>query len=90
MHGLAEVFDMNFIGSHARGFELRAQRAHKLGRSAEVRIERTLRRSRLRDDGTHEIGIHAIRAGITFGSEVDWIGARSIPEALDRLRAAAR
>ncbi|MDB5598772.1 MAG: TIM-barrel fold metal-dependent hydrolase [Xanthobacteraceae bacterium] len=34
--------------------------------------------------------IHAIRAGLTYTGEVHWIGARSIPEALDRLRAAAK
>src|SRR5262244_238714 len=34
--------------------------------------------------------IHAIRAGVTYTTEVHWIGARSIPEALGRLRDAAR
>ena len=34
--------------------------------------------------------IHAIRAGLTYTTEVHWIGARSLGEALDRLRAAAR
>ncbi len=34
--------------------------------------------------------IHAIRAGLTYNTEVHWIGARSIGEALDRLRTAAR
>jgi predicted amidohydrolase YtcJ len=34
--------------------------------------------------------IHAIRAGLTYTTEVHWIGARSIAEALDRLRAAAQ
>lgn len=33
--------------------------------------------------------IHAIRAGLTYTTEVSWIGARSIAEALDRIRAAA-
>jgi len=33
--------------------------------------------------------IHAIRAGLTYTTEVHWIGARSIGEALDRLRTAA-
>ncbi|MGB9370073.1 MAG: amidohydrolase [Xanthobacteraceae bacterium] len=33
--------------------------------------------------------IHAIRAGLTYTTEVHWIGARSLDEALDRLRAAA-
>jgi predicted amidohydrolase YtcJ len=34
--------------------------------------------------------IHAIRAGLTYTSEVHWIGVRSLAEALDRLRAAAK
>lgn len=33
--------------------------------------------------------IHAIRAGLTFSNEATFDGARSIPEAMDRLRAAA-
>ena len=34
--------------------------------------------------------IHAIRAGLTWQTEVHWIGARSLVEALERLRAAAK
>jgi predicted amidohydrolase YtcJ len=34
--------------------------------------------------------IHAIRAGLTFATEVHWIGARSLEEALGRITAAAR
>ena len=33
--------------------------------------------------------MHAIRAALSFSTEVNWIGARSIPEALRRLGAAA-
>src|SRR5262249_34410991 len=33
--------------------------------------------------------IHAIRAGLTYTTEVHWIGVRSIDEALERLRVAA-
>ena len=33
--------------------------------------------------------IHAIRAALSFATEVNWIGARSLDEALGRLRAAA-
>jgi predicted amidohydrolase YtcJ len=33
--------------------------------------------------------IHAIRAGLTFDTEVHWIGVRSLAEALDRIRATA-
>jgi predicted amidohydrolase YtcJ len=34
--------------------------------------------------------IHAIRAGLTYTTEVHWIGARTLAEALDRIRTAAR
>ena len=33
--------------------------------------------------------IHAVRAGLTFSTEVNWIGAKTIPEAMNRLRDAA-
>jgi len=34
--------------------------------------------------------IHAIRAGLSFSTEVHWIGARSLEEALRRIRSAAQ
>jgi predicted amidohydrolase YtcJ len=34
--------------------------------------------------------IHAIRAGLSFTTEVHWIGIRTLAEALDRIRAAAK
>jgi predicted amidohydrolase YtcJ len=34
--------------------------------------------------------IHAIRAGLSYTTEVHWIGVRTLAEALDRLREAAR
>ena len=34
--------------------------------------------------------LHAIRAALSFSTEVNWIGARSIEEGLGRIRAAAR
>jgi len=33
--------------------------------------------------------MHAIRAALSFSTEVNWIGARSLAEALDRIRAAS-
>jgi len=30
--------------------------------------------------------MHAVRAALSFSTEVNWIGARSIAEALDRIR----
>jgi predicted amidohydrolase YtcJ len=34
--------------------------------------------------------IHAIRAGLTYNTEVQWIGGRSLAEALERIRAKAQ
>ncbi|MBV9461524.1 MAG: amidohydrolase [Bradyrhizobium sp.] len=34
--------------------------------------------------------IHGIRAALTFGTEVNWIGVPTLKEALDRIRAAAK
>ena len=34
--------------------------------------------------------MHAIRAALFYATEVNWIGATSIPEAMERIRAAAR
>ena len=34
--------------------------------------------------------IHAIRAGLSYTTEVHWFGVRTLPEALDRIRAAAK
>jgi predicted amidohydrolase YtcJ len=34
--------------------------------------------------------IHAVRAGLTYATEVNWIGARTIGEAMDRLRQAVK
>jgi len=33
--------------------------------------------------------LHAVRAALSFSTEVNWIGARSLPEALGRITAAA-
>ena len=49
----------------------------------------------LRVDGPSSRGLidshlHAIRAALSFSTEVNWIGARSLEEALGRIRAAAR
>jgi predicted amidohydrolase YtcJ len=34
--------------------------------------------------------IHAVRAGLTYATEVNWIGAKTIAEAMERLRQAAK
>ncbi len=34
--------------------------------------------------------LHAIRAALSFSTEVNWIGARSMEEALGRIRKAAQ
>ncbi|PDT85753.1 amidohydrolase [Bradyrhizobium sp. Y36] len=34
--------------------------------------------------------VHAVRAGLTYATEVNWIGAKTIDEAMERLRQAAK
>jgi hypothetical protein len=55
-------------------------------------------RQRVFDLGGHTVAIpgltdshmHAIRAVFCYATEVNWIGSRSIPEAMGRIAAAAR
>jgi predicted amidohydrolase YtcJ len=67
-----------------------------LGTSAELR-KLAGPRSRVIDlqgrtviPGLIDSHLHAIRAALSFGTEVNWIGAPSLADALDRIRAAAR
>ncbi len=67
-----------------------------LGRSTEI-MELAGRKTRVVDlrgrtviPGLIDSHIHAIRAALSYGVEVNWIGASSLEEALGRIREAAR
>jgi len=66
-----------------------------LGTSAEIRKIATPKtrvidlQGRTVIPGLIDSHIHAIRAGLSFGTEVNWIGAASLVEALGRVRQAA-
>jgi predicted amidohydrolase YtcJ len=72
-----------------------AGRIASLGTSAEVRALAGPRtrvidlQGRTVIPGLIDSHLHAIRAGQTFATEVNWAGARSLPEALARIRDAA-
>jgi predicted amidohydrolase YtcJ len=38
--------------------------------------------------GLIDSDMHALRAGLSFATEVNWVGARSLAEALGRIREA--
>ncbi len=67
-----------------------------VGRSADIR-DLAGPATRIIDLGGHTVipglidsHMHAIRAALFYATEVNWIGARSIPEAMARIAAAAR
>jgi predicted amidohydrolase YtcJ len=87
---------VTFDSATAEALAVRGGRITAIGRSADIR---TLAgpATRVIDlagrtviPGLIDSHIHAIRAGLTYNTEVHWIGARSIPEALERLRVAAQ
>lgn len=87
---------VTFDSTPAEALAVRDGRIAAIGRSADIR---TLAGSatqvidlagRTVIPGLIDSHIHAIRAGLTYTTEVHWIGARSIAEALDRLRGAAQ
>jgi predicted amidohydrolase YtcJ len=85
-----------FDAAPAEALAVRDGRIAAVGRSAEIRAlagpatQVIDLAGRTVIPGLIDSHIHAIRAGLTYVSEVHWIGARSIAEALDRLRAAAQ
>ena len=87
---------ITFDGAPAEALAVRGDRIVALGRSADVRAlagpaTRVIELAgRTVIPGLIDSHIHAIRAGLTFTTEVHWIGATSLAEALGRLRAAAQ
>ena len=87
---------VQYDAAPAEALAVRDGRIAAIGRSADIRVFAGPA-TRVIDLGGRTVipglidsHIHAIRAGLTYTSEVHWIGARSLAEALDRIRAAAR
>jgi predicted amidohydrolase YtcJ len=87
---------VTFDSAPAEALAVRGGRIVAIGRSADIRAlsgpaTRVIDLAgRTVIPGLIDSHIHAIRAGLTWTTEVHWIGARSLAEALDRLRAAAQ
>jgi predicted amidohydrolase YtcJ len=87
---------VTFDSAPAEALAVRDGRIMAIGRSADIR---TLSgpATRVIDlagrtviPGLIDSHIHAIRAGLTYTTEVQWIGARTLDEALGRIRTAAQ
>ncbi len=87
---------VTFDSAPAEALAVRGDRIVAVGRSADIRAlagpaTRVIDLAgRTVIPGLIDSHIHAIRAGLTYTTEVHWIGATSLGEALDRLRAAAQ
>jgi predicted amidohydrolase YtcJ len=87
---------ITFDSAPAEALAVRGDRIVAIGRSADIRrlagpATRVIDLAgRTVIPGLIDSHIHAIRAGLTYTTEVHWIGATSLGEALDRLRAAAQ
>ena len=87
---------VTFDAAPAEALAVRGDRIAAIGRSADIRAlagpaTRVIDLAgRTVIPGLIDSHIHAIRAGLTYTTEVHWIGARTLAEALDRLRAAAQ
>src|SRR5574342_648181 len=80
----------------AEALAIRDGRIVAIGNFARVKplIAKTTRvidlKGRTAIPGLIDSHMHAIRAALSFSTEVNWIGTKSIPEALARLREAAK
>ena len=87
---------VTFDSAPAEALAVRGDRIVAVGRSAAIRAlagpaTRVIDLAgRTVIPGLIDSHIHAIRAGLTYTTEVHWIGATSLGEALDRLRATAQ
>ena len=91
-----KIITQDARGSIRQALAVRDGRIAAVGSSAEIR-KLAGRGTRVIDlagrtviPGMIDSHLHGIRAGQTFGTEVNWIGAGSIDEALARIRGAAR
>jgi predicted amidohydrolase YtcJ len=86
---------VRFDAAPAEALAVREGRINALGASAQIRAlagpatQLIDLEGRTVIPGLIDSHIHAIRAGLTYTTEVHWIGVRSLDEALGRLRAAA-
>jgi predicted amidohydrolase YtcJ len=91
-----KIATLDAKGSFAEALAIRDGRIVAVGPSAKVKplIAKTTRvidlKGRTVIPGLIDSHMHAIRAALSFSTEVNWIGAKSIPEALARLREGAR
>jgi len=94
VHGQIHTLDRK--STVAEALAVRGDRIVEVGAFAKVRslIARSTRvvdlHGRTVIPGLIDSHMHAIRAALSFATEVNWIGAKSIPEALQRLRDAAK
>jgi predicted amidohydrolase YtcJ len=91
-----KILTLDEKSSIRQALAVRDGRIAAVGSNAEVR-KLAARGTRVIDlagrtmiPGMIDSHLHGIRAGQTFGTEVNWIGARSMDEALGRIRAAAK
>src|SRR5689334_22036309 len=87
---------VTFDSAPSEALAVRGDRIVAIGRSAEIRslVGPTTRvidlAGRTVIPGLIDSHIHAIRAGLTYTTETHWIGVRTLAQALDRIREAAK
>lgn len=91
-----KILTVNPAFSTAEALAIRDGRIVAIGKSAEVRKAAGPRARTIDLDGRTVIPglidshMHAIRAALSFSTEVNWIGTRSLAEALGRIRQASQ
>ena len=92
INGKLVVYD----GATAQALAVRDGKIAAIGNSSDIRAL-AASSTRIIDLGGRTVipglidsHIHAIRAGLTYTSELDWTGLRTLAEALERIRSAAK
>jgi len=92
VNGKLVVYD----GAPAQALAVRDGKIAAIGNSSDIRAL-AASSTRIIDLGGRTVipglidsHIHAIRAGLTYTTELDWTGLRTLAEALERIRVAAR